>query len=279
MTKVGLLSDTHGYWDEKYLQYFEPCDEIWHAGDIGTLEVARKLAAFRPFRAVYGNIDGQDLRQLYPQVLRFTVDGAEVLMKHIGGYPGKYDPSVQGSILVRPPKLFVSGHSHILKVKFDKTLGMLHINPGAAGIYGFHKVRTMVRFVIDSGVFKDLEVIELAGGFTQEADETYLNLVEKISDGQRIYVPSKEEVLTGNIENISQVNNNQAQSNIATSLININTASKEQLMTLPGIGEAKALDIISYRSTNGNFKNTEDIKNISGIKESAYSKIKDLICT
>ena len=123
------------------------------------------------------------------------------------------------------------------------------------------------------------EVIELAGGFTQEADETYLNLVEKISDGQRIYVPSKEEVLTGNIENISQVNNNQAQSNIATSLININTASKEQLMTLPGIGEAKALDIMSYRSTNGNFKNTEDIKNISGIKESAYSKIKDLICT
>ena len=92
-----------------------------------------------------------------------TVDGAEVLMKHIGGYPGKYDPSVQGSILVRPPKLFVSGHSHILKVKFDKTLGMLHINPGAAGIYGFHKVRTMVRFVIDGGVFKDLEVIELAG--------------------------------------------------------------------------------------------------------------------
>ena len=123
------------------------------------------------------------------------------------------------------------------------------------------------------------EVIELAGGFTQEADETYLNLVEKISDGQRIYVPSKEEVLTGNIENISQVNNNQAQSNIATSLININTASKEQLMTLPGIGEPKALDIITYRSTNGNFKNTEDIKNISGIKESAYSKIKDLICT
>ena len=94
---------------------------------------------------------------------RITVDGAEVLMKHIGGYPGKYDPSVQGSIMVRPPKLFVSGHSHILKVKFDKTLGMLHINPGAAGIYGFHKVRTMVRFTIDGGVFKDLEVIELAG--------------------------------------------------------------------------------------------------------------------
>ena len=176
MTKVGLLSDTHGYWDEKYLQYFESCDEIWHAGDIGTLEVAQKLAAFRPFRAVYGNIDGQDLRKLYPQVLRFTVDGAEVLMKHIGGYPGKYDPSVQGSIMVRPPKLFVSGHSHILKVKFDKTLGMLHINPGAAGIYGFHKVRTMVRFTIDGGVFKDLEVIELAGYGLVVSNPTFLLL-------------------------------------------------------------------------------------------------------
>ena len=162
MTKVGLLSDTHSWWDEKYLQYFETCDEIWHAGDIGSLEVAQKLAAFRPFRAVYGNIDGQEIRQLYPQILRFTVDGAEVLMKHIGGYPGNYDPSIKGSILVRPPKLFISGHSHILKVKYDKTLDVLHINPGAAGIQGFHKVRTMVRFAVDGGTFKDLEVIELA---------------------------------------------------------------------------------------------------------------------
>ena len=163
MTKVGLLSDTHGYWDEKYLQYFETCDEIWHAGDIGSLEVARKLEAFRPFRAVYGNIDGQDIRQVYPQINRFTVDGAEVLIKHIGGYPGNNDHSIRGSILVRPPKLFISGHSHILKVKYDKTLDMLHINPGAAGISGFQKVRTMVRFIVDNGVFKDLEVIELAG--------------------------------------------------------------------------------------------------------------------
>ncbi len=162
MVKIGLLSDTHAYWDERYLQYFEPCDEIWHAGDIGSLEVAQKLAAFRPFRAVYGNIDGQDIRRLYPQTLRFTVERAEVLMKHIGGYPGKYDPSIRGSILVHPPKLFVSGHSHILKVKYDKTLDLLHINPGAAGISGFHKVRTLVRFVIDSGTFRDLEVIELA---------------------------------------------------------------------------------------------------------------------
>jgi predicted phosphodiesterase len=130
--------------------------------NIGSLEVAQKLAAFRPFRAVYGNIDGQEIRQLYPQILRFTVDGAEVLMKHIGGYPGNYDPSIKGSILVRPPKLFISGHSHILKVKYDKTLDVLHINPGAAGIQGFHKVRTMVRFAVDGGTFKDLEVIELA---------------------------------------------------------------------------------------------------------------------
>ena len=163
MTKVGLLSDTHGYWDEKYLQYFESCDEIWHAGDIGSLEIARKLAAFRPLRGVYGNIDGQDIRKEFPLINRFTIDGADVMMKHIGGYPGNYDASVRGSILVRPPQLFISGHSHILKVKYDKTLNLLHINPGAAGISGFHKVRTMVRFVIDNGVFKDLEVIEIAG--------------------------------------------------------------------------------------------------------------------
>ena len=162
MKKIGLLSDTHNWWDEKFAKYFSDCDEIWHAGDIGSLEVAQKLAAFRPFRAVYGNIDGQEIRQLYPQILRFTVDGAEVLMKHIGGYPGNYDPSIKGSILVRPPKLFISGHSHILKVKYDKTLDVLHINPGAAGIQGFHKVRTMVRFAVDGGTFKDLEVIELA---------------------------------------------------------------------------------------------------------------------
>ena len=117
MTRIGLLSDTHAYWDEKYLEYFEPCDEIWHAGDIGSPEVAERLAAFRPFRAVYGNIDGQEIRKLYPQINRFTVDGAEVLIKHIGGYPGKYDPSIIGSLMTRPPKLFISGHSHILKVK------------------------------------------------------------------------------------------------------------------------------------------------------------------
>lgn len=162
MTRIGLLSDTHAYWDDKYLKYFENCDEIWHAGDLGSLEIAQKLAAFRPFRAVYGNIDGQEIRKHYPQINRFTIDGTEVLIKHIGGYPGNYDSSIRGSLFVNPPKLFISGHSHILKVKYDKTLGLLHINPGAAGNYGFHTVRTLVRFDIDNKEFKNLEVIELA---------------------------------------------------------------------------------------------------------------------
>ena len=162
MTRIGLLSDTHGYWDDRYVKYFESCDEIWHAGDIGSLELAERLAAVRPLRAVYGNIDGQDIRIRYPETARFTVDGADVLMKHIGGYPGKYDPSIRGQILVHPPKLFISGHSHILKVQYDKTLRLLHVNPGAAGKYGFHKVRTLVRFTIDKGSFSDMEVIELA---------------------------------------------------------------------------------------------------------------------
>lgn len=161
MTRIGLLSDTHGYWDERYLKYFEPCDQIWHAGDIGSMEIVERLEAFRPLKAVYGNIDGQDMRRLFPETARFTVDGADVLMKHIGVYPGKYDASIRSTLFANPPQLFISGHSHILKVKYDKSLNLLHINPGAAGIYGFHTVRTLVRFSIDKGRFSDLEVIEL----------------------------------------------------------------------------------------------------------------------
>ena len=161
MTRIGLLSDTHGYWDERYLKYFEPCDQIWHAGDIGSMEIVERLEVFRPLKAVYGNIDGQDMRRLFPEIARFTVDGADVLMKHIGGYPGKYDASIRSTLFANPPRLFISGHSHILKVKYDKSLNLLHINPGAAGIYGFHTVRTLVRFCIDNGSFSDLEVIEL----------------------------------------------------------------------------------------------------------------------
>lgn len=161
MTRIGLLSDTHGYWDDRYLKYFEPCDEIWHAGDIGSQDIIDRLKAFRPFRAVYGNIDGQDIRLQYPETNRFTLDGADVLMKHIGGYPGKYDRSVRPVLLAHPPRLFISGHSHILKVKYDPALQLLHINPGAAGKYGFHTQRTLVRFSIHEGQFSDLEVIEL----------------------------------------------------------------------------------------------------------------------
>ncbi len=161
MKRIGLLSDTHGYWDERYKKYFAECDEIWHAGDIGSMEVADKLEEIAPLRAVYGNIDGQDMRLRFPETDRFEIEGADVLLKHIGGYPGHYDPSVRNTLYASPPKLFVCGHSHILKVQYDKALQMLHINPGAAGIYGFHKVRTLVRFSVENGRFKDLEVVEL----------------------------------------------------------------------------------------------------------------------
>lgn len=161
MKRIGLLSDTHSYWDERYEQYFAECDEIWHAGDIGSMELANRLSDLKPLRAVCGNCDGGDLRRLYPEVLRFRCEEADVLMKHIGGYPGNYDRSIRGTLFVRPPKLFISGHSHILKVLYDKTLGCLHINPGAAGLQGWQQVRTLVRFTVDGADFKDLEVIEL----------------------------------------------------------------------------------------------------------------------
>ena len=163
MTKIGLLSDTHGYWDERYLKYFEPCDEIWHAGDTGSMKIIDRLEASRPFRAIYGNIVGHDIRLFYPETTRFTIDGPDALMKHIGGYPGRYDVAVRATLYAHPPKLFISGHSHILKVKFDPKLNLLHINPGAAGKYGFHQARTLVRFCIHEGSFSDLEVIELNG--------------------------------------------------------------------------------------------------------------------
>lgn len=161
MKRIGLLSDTHGYWDERYLKYFKECDEIWHAGDIGSKELMDKLMSFKTFRGVYGNIDGQDIRKILPEINRFELEGADILIKHIGGYPGKYDPQIKKILNISPPTLFISGHSHILKVKYDKEYGMLHINPGAAGKYGFHTVRTLVRFSIERGTFSDLEVIEL----------------------------------------------------------------------------------------------------------------------
>lgn len=161
MKRIGLLSDTHSYWDDKYEKYFAECDEIWHAGDIGTIDLALRFESLKPFRAVYGNIDDSKVRASYPEFLRFTLEGVDVLITHIGGYPGKYDPRVRSILFANPPKLFIDGHSHILKVMFDKKLNCLHINPGAAGKYGFHKVRTLVRFTLSEGNISELDVIEL----------------------------------------------------------------------------------------------------------------------
>ena len=161
MKRIGLLSDTHAHWDDRYLRHFESCDEIWHAGDIGSWEVAQRLQEFRPLRAVTGNCDGGDLRMRYSEKLRWTCEGADILMTHIGGYPGRYAPQIARQIHERPPKLFICGHSHILKVQYDERLGLLHINPGAAGLQGWHQVRTLVRFSIENASFSDLEVIEM----------------------------------------------------------------------------------------------------------------------
>lgn len=159
--KIGLLSDTHGHWDDNLAKFFEPCNELWHAGDIGNVDTADRIAAFKPLRAVYGNIDDGIVRRSYPEVLSFTADGVKVLIKHIGGYPNRYDKTAVPYILSEKPTLFISGHSHILKVMFDKKFNMLHINPGAAGISGFHNVRTAVRFTIEGDKIGDLEVWEL----------------------------------------------------------------------------------------------------------------------
>jgi uncharacterized protein len=161
MIKIGLLSDTHGFFDTRLKEFFTDCSEIWHAGDIGNISIADEIAFFKPLRAVYGNIDGQDVRIVYPEHLRFTCEGVDVWLTHIVGYPGHYDSRVRDKIRANPPGLFISGHSHILKVMSDKNLGLLYINPGAAGKTGFHQIRTAVRFVINGSQIKDLEVIEL----------------------------------------------------------------------------------------------------------------------
>lgn len=161
MIKIGLLSDTHGYVNSKIISFFANVDEIWHAGDIGNVETSDLLAAFKPLKAVYGNIDGQDLRTIWPEQQRFMCENVDVLMTHIGGYPGHYERNVKSEIFGNPPKLFISGHSHILKVIYDKKLDLLHINPGAAGNSGFHKVCTAMRFVIDRSNISNLEIWQL----------------------------------------------------------------------------------------------------------------------
>lgn len=161
MTRIGLISDTHGYLDDAVFKHFENCDEIWHAGDFGNIELADQLAAFKPLRGVYGNIDGTDVRQVYPEHLRFMCEKVDVWMTHIGGYPDRYAPDVRREIYTKPPGLFISGHSHILKVIFDKKIKCLHLNPGAAGKQGWHKVRTLIRFSITDEKIHTLDVIEL----------------------------------------------------------------------------------------------------------------------
>ena len=161
MKKILLLSDTHSFLDEKILKYVRLVDEVWHAGDIGNLNVTDEIKKLKPLQAVFGNIDDDKARMEFPLNNRFWCEEVDVLITHIGGYPGKYNQAIRSELQSNPPKLFICGHSHILKVQFDKTLNLLHMNPGAAGISGFHQVRTMLRFVIDGAQIKDLEIIEM----------------------------------------------------------------------------------------------------------------------
>lgn len=161
MLRIALLSDTHNYLDPKLFKYFAECDQIWHAGDIGTIAIANELALIKPLIAVYGNIDGTDIRKKYPKNQHFMCEQVSVFMTHIGGYPTRYNQEALEEIKQTRPQLFICGHSHILKVQFDKTYQLLHMNPGAAGVHGFHKVKTLLRFTIDRDKIKDLEVIEL----------------------------------------------------------------------------------------------------------------------
>lgn len=162
MTRIGLLSDTHSYLDEAIMEKLESCDEIWHAGDFGNIEVADKLKALKPIRGVYGNIDGKDLRLEFPEHLHFTCEEMKVYMTHIGGYPGKYPAAIKNQLLEHKPQLFICGHSHILKVMFDEKLQCLHLNPGAIGKHGWQQVRTLLRFSIDVNKVCDLEVVEFS---------------------------------------------------------------------------------------------------------------------
>ena len=159
--KILLLSDSHSYIDDRILEYAKNADEIWHCGDFGNMEVIDKLETIKPLRGVYGNIDGTEIRKIFPEVLRFKCENVEVLMIHIGGYPGKYTPLAKTEISQKAPKLFISGHSHILKAMYDQKNSLLHLNPGAMGKVGWHQMRTMMRFEINGDKIENLEVIEL----------------------------------------------------------------------------------------------------------------------
>ncbi|HLG34695.1 MAG TPA: metallophosphoesterase family protein [Bacteroidia bacterium] len=161
MKKIGLLSDTHGFLDERFFELFSSCDEVWHAGDIGDIAVSDVLEKFKPLRTVYGNVDGTKIRAAFPEENIFLCEQVKVFLIHIGGYPGNYFPGIKEKLTVHKPGLFICGHSHILKVIRDEKFNLLHINPGAAGMYGMHKIRTAIRFEIDGKKIQNLEVIEL----------------------------------------------------------------------------------------------------------------------
>lgn len=161
MKRVGILSDTHAYWDDRYVTFLEGCDEIWHAGDVGSYEILDRLSKIATVRAVWGNCDGQDVRRFTTEIYRFKVEDANIMIKHIGGSPDHYDRSVREQLLTEVPDLLVCGHSHILKVMHDKQFNMLFINPGAAGLQGWQKVRTLVRLEVEGRTFRNLEVLEI----------------------------------------------------------------------------------------------------------------------
>ncbi len=161
LTRIGLISDTHGFLDETVFEHFKNCDEIWHAGDFGNEDIANRLKEKKSVKGVYGNIDGQDIRSVYPEQLVFYCEDVKVMMRHIGGSPPTYNPETRKELKLHQPQLFISGHSHILKVMYDDKINCLHMNPGAAGKQGWHKIRTLIRFVIDGTNMKDCEVIEL----------------------------------------------------------------------------------------------------------------------
>ena len=162
MKKILLLSDTHSFIDDQILKFVKQADEVWHAGDIGDLNVTDTIKKLKPLRAVFGNIDNASARAEFPLDSKFSVENVSVWMTHIGGYPNKYNLRIREEIVKNPPKIFIAGHSHILKVQYDKKLNLLHLNPGAAGKHGFHKIRTMLRFELQLGNIKNLEIIELA---------------------------------------------------------------------------------------------------------------------
>ena len=161
MKRIGLISDTHSFFDERLLKLFADCDEVWHAGDVGDIRLLNRLKEWKPLRAVFGNIDDRLIRAELPEMTRFALEGFDVLMTHIGGYPGKYAPNIAKIMREEPPTIFVAGHSHILKVIYDNKYQCLHLNPGACGTMGIHTMRTALRFTLDSGKVENMEVIEL----------------------------------------------------------------------------------------------------------------------